>query len=188
MSFYPLLALPDELLVAITSFATLESISRLASTCKTIHRITRDILALQRKYHDEYNLRHDRSTFAVPELLRLAQRDSAVAWHIHHLEIWTLRWSWQDWHDYPERMFISHDGTAPHPTLGPRDTNTQLRKDNVYDPVELVQYEKLLRGSLHLSDEETELWMQRTRDGWDEMLKTLLIALAPGLRSLKFAR
>lgn len=186
MSTRLLLALPDELLVSITAFATLESISRLARTCKTLHRVTRDILTLQRKHHDEYNLSSDRQAVAVPELLRLSLRDPSVAWHIHHLEFWTLRWSWQDWVDYSGRRSTSAD--IRHPNLEPREGSPVLTKDNFYKPGELEHYERLLRELLRLGDEDVELWMQRTCDGWDEVLKTLLISLAPGLKSLKFAR
>lgn len=94
-----------------------------------------------------------------------------------------LRWEWYDW--YGTARF----GFAP-VEIGDLDFESEDRlRETFYKSDELEHYGRLLCDSLHLRDGEVTLWMQRTRDeGWDEVLKTLLIALAPGLRSLKFAR
>lgn len=186
MSTSTILALPEELLIIICSFARPDYLVRLAQTCKTLRRVTRDLLREHRDYEEEYSYCHDRPAMAVPELLRLTVHNRSIAWHIHHLEFWTGRWSWSSWDDWPPGEITTKHGRFR--ALEPQSDHSDLTEETHYEAGELQHYARLLRHVLRLSSEDIELWMERTSKGWDEVLKGLLIALAPGLTSVKFAR
>ncbi|KAK0288875.1 hypothetical protein LTR91_007164 [Friedmanniomyces endolithicus] len=180
MATSPLLSLPEELIAAIAIEVKVDDLLHFALTCQKFHHLVKDRLLVNAVYVGEYSLQHDRLPLTTPKLLRLALSGSDQAWHLRALEHWGLRPEWKKWRTY----FFEHynddpnwpDAFEDHTTL-----NQSFFTDHEYE-----SFESVMRKRLHLSDEETAEWMSKAREGSDEPLKGMLMALAPRLDRANF--
>ncbi|KAK0337061.1 hypothetical protein LTR02_003134 [Friedmanniomyces endolithicus] len=180
MATGPLLSLPEELIAAIASEVKVDDLLNFALTCQRVHNLVKGRLLLNAVYVAEYSLQHDRLPLTTPELLRLALSGSDQAWHIRAFEHWGLRPEWKKWKTYPFDHYNDDpnwpDAFEDHTTL-----NQSFFTDHEYE-----SFERVMRERLHLSDDETAEWMGKTREGSDEPLKGMLMALAPRLDRANF--
>ncbi|GKT75380.1 hypothetical protein ColTof4_07803 [Colletotrichum tofieldiae] len=100
-------------------------------------------------------------------------RDPVVAWHVRSLEIWGPRSTWNAW-----RPFMLEPPDRFDPNARPLQWS--------FDDGERVEYLRLLRDMLHLSEDDISKARQELDIGSDGLLKVLAAALCPRLHGLKY--
>lgn len=183
MASSDLLSLPEELLAEIASYLHAGSIFPFALTCKATYHHVDEALERHRGYHDTYSVSHDRLPLTVPTLLRLAINDPQVGWHIRALDFWGARPSFQKWKTWS--FYHPYGLDDPDDWPEPSEDHSMLDQ-SFYTDDELDTFARLMIMELHLSAEDTEEWMSKLREGWDEPLKGLLMALSPKLDRVNF--
>ena len=180
----PILALPDELYLRIAGLLDPRALLQLALIHHRALRCSQDLLRFHRTWDVKYRIIHDRRPLFVPKLLTEGLLDPrAGLWHLRRFETWGTRLNWGDWDTLDVN---SHDyglGTAGGPVE--RDDNTHL-KASYYSNEILEAMEEVMQTQLFLSETETEKWMDGVRVGSDEVLKGLMMALAPNLHTVIF--
>ncbi|KAF2433075.1 hypothetical protein EJ08DRAFT_694741 [Tothia fuscella] len=190
----PLLSLPNELIITISSYVSPDDIVNLSVACKQLHACTIDTLKLHREYHEKYRVCHDRQPLNIPTLLRTVLSDPLVAWHVRALESWGVRPEWKDWRSWS----LSHGYHNVNSHRDDEPTDEEYKNwpepyedhsgldETFFSSDELVQYEKTMRDQYCLQDVEVEEWMKRMKAGNDEPLRTMLISCAPWIQKAMF--
>ncbi|GKT55329.1 hypothetical protein ColTof3_02668 [Colletotrichum tofieldiae] len=155
----PLASLPSELLIHIIDNVDPASHLDLACTCRAIAHCSVDVLRRHRAARDQWHVTSDLQPSSVPTLLREAMRDPVVAWHVRSLEIWGPRSTWNAW-----RPFMLEPPDRFDPNARPLQWS--------FDDGERVEYLRLLRDMLHLSEDD----IKRSHNGG---------SWAPGFQALR---
>lgn len=187
----PLLSLPEELLCAIAGFVHVDSIVNFSLACTATLRCVRDRLETNQGYHAQHYLRHDRQPLTAPTLLRLAIANPEAAWHIRALEYWDFRPGWHKWKPWSFTWGNPggfDDNEAGEDWPEPAEDHSALGKplDSFFDIHEIYRYVDVMREQFYMNDGDMNDWMQRVREGWDEPLKGMLMALPPKLDRVNF--
>lgn len=175
------LALPVEIVTQIFACTDLESHFNLASTCRYFFSCAEPLLERHKEAHRKYRVVSDLHPLTFPTLLRaivadrVANRDSFEAWHVRSVEIWSERSEWDEW-----RPFMLQA-----PELF--DMNEPLAQW-FYRPEELEEYRKIMRHELHVPDDSLPYYGATTKQGYQSVIQTLVIALSPRLERIKFVR
>ena len=173
-----LLGLPTELIVKFFDEVQPEDHFNGALACKRLYQLSEDVIKWHQLWHGVNSLCSDLLPGDVPRLLDNVLLDPIAAWHIRDLEFWVIRRSWDQWaiddpDDEPEeRGALVKEHGPPRAYVFTKDGNKRLMAC-------LVRH---LGYSEAAANDTMELIMK----GEEEPLKLLLIALAPGLRSVKF--
>ncbi|TVY87956.1 hypothetical protein LAWI1_G005701 [Lachnellula willkommii] len=180
----PILTIPDELYLRIAGLLNPRSLLHFALTNHRALRCSQHLLRRHQIWDAQYRIIHDRRPLFVPALLAEGLLDPrAELWHLRRFESWGTRLSWEDWNTFDVN---SHDwrlGRDGGPVV--RDDNTHLDA-GYYSNKTMKAMEGVMRTQLCLSETETEKWMDCVRAGSDEVLKGLMMALAPNLHTAIF--
>ena len=185
MATSSLLGLPAELVVNIIDELQPGDHLNFAFTCKRLYQLSDDILAHHRKYHVAYSLSSDRYPLTVPNLLEKVLLDPVAAWHIRDLEWWVLRSSQSHWKIFDPGFEESSSSTGV--AREPLDFMTDSAKiAYVFTEDGLNRIQDALVGCVGFSQVRADEFVRRIVTVGDEgPLKLLVVALTPGLRSLK---
>jgi hypothetical protein len=185
MATSSLLGLPAELVVKIIDELQPGDHLNFAFTCKRLYQLTDDILAHHRKCHVAHSLTSDRYPLTVPKLLEKVLLDPIAAWHIRDLEWLVLRSSQSHWKVFDPGFEESSSSAGIAREL----------LDFIADPAKVAyvftedglnRIQDALVGCLGFSQVRADEFVRRIVTGGDEgPLKLLVVALAPGLRSIK---
>ncbi|KAI6880846.1 hypothetical protein KC363_g4404 [Hortaea werneckii] len=189
-------ALPEELIVRISDQVSVDSLVHFALACRITHRCAKPRLIANQRYDEqEQKAQHDRSPLTVPSLLRKIFNEPDASFHWHSLDVWGNRPGWQEWTTWP---------FFPHVFLGSDVLDSDERREmrgpdwpepaedhshldlSFFKPAELDFYAYCMRSKLFLDLDQTQEWMSKVQEGWDEPLKALLVALSPGIRRLNY--
>ncbi|TVY33507.1 hypothetical protein LSUB1_G007696 [Lachnellula subtilissima] len=179
-----ILAIPDEICLRIAGLLDPRALLQFALTHHRALRCSQDLLRRHQTWDVKYQIVHDRSPLFVPKLLTEGLLDPrAGLWHLRRFESWGTRLNWGDWETFDVN---SHDYSLG-PADGPveRDDYTCLNA-SYYSNEILEAMEGVMQRQLFLSETETEKWMDGVRVGSDEVLKDLMMALAPNLHTVIF--
>nr|XP_036585238.1 uncharacterized protein CTRU02_04698 [Colletotrichum truncatum]KAF6795135.1 hypothetical protein CTRU02_04698 [Colletotrichum truncatum] len=170
-------SLPPELLMRIIGFTHPSAHLDLACTCRVMAQCSSDVLRQHQEAHKQ-RVVCDRLPSTVPDLLRriIWAGDGAIfAWHVRSFEFWGTRSNWDDWRPYTLEPPIALDQEVSPLTWS-------------YAEGELEEYMRLMKDELHMEDDHVAMAKLDLEGGRDGILKLLVIALSPHLRSLKHAR
>lgn len=175
----PIQRLPADLILAIYDHIPFSSHFDFASTCKHIALASQRILKRHQDAHSKYATISDLDPATVPLLLRSAYdtTDSLIVWHVRAFEVWRDRVSWKDWHAIDIRV------PRISPESGVSDADA-LRQRVSSDEVQ--RWLEWFRGNTGWNSEATSEVCRLVEEGYDGMLKALLIAKCPRLRDVKF--
>ena len=183
MASCALLSLPEELLAWIASFLQVEIIINFALACKTTHHHVETDLQRHRQYYDLHRICHDRLPLTTPTLLRLAIEDPDAAWQIRTLEFWGARPSFEKWKTWADFRYL-HEEEEEEKADWPEPREDYSTYDEAFfKDGEIETYERLMTQDLRLPSTDVEEWMDKLKNGWDEPLKGMLVALSPKLQS-----
>ncbi|KAF1939191.1 hypothetical protein EJ02DRAFT_263933 [Clathrospora elynae] len=166
--------LATELVHHIISYIRPASHLDFACTCKHILACSTDILKRHHDAHTKYSVSSDLDPTTVPTLLRsvFGYGDPIPAWHVRSLEIWHDRKSWQDWKMLDFQIPLEQDTISP------------LTWD--FMPGELDDYFDALEFGVGAAYDDRDLARTQLEDGYDGILKAILLAYCPRLRDVKF--
>ncbi|TVY32297.1 hypothetical protein LOCC1_G008825 [Lachnellula occidentalis] len=178
------LAIPDELYLRIARVLDPHALLQFALTHKRALRCSQHLLRRHQTWDVQYRIIHDRSPLFVPKLLAEGLLDPrAGLWHVRRFESWGTRLSWGDWDTFDVNSRDYGLGMEGGPVE--RDDNTHLNA-GYYSNKITEAMEEVMQTQLFLSETETEKWMDCVRAGSDEVLKGLMMALAPNLHTVLF--
>lgn len=174
-------SLSTELIYNIIDFIPPESHLDFACACKRIADCSSKILKRHQEAYSKYRVTSDISPTTIPTLLRSAfgRADPTLVWHVRSLEIWYDRTSWRDW----KPLSFNHQ---VHDELIDVDGIAWKTPEN-----ELEEYigdlEDQFDAMIENGDEDIRVEARKQfEDGYDGILKMLLIAYCPRLRDVKF--
>ena len=190
-----LLLLPTELLAHVCSFLPPEDVLSFALSSRACAIGAADILRGLQNIFLEYQTINDEDPVKLLQTLRIVLREEFRAGCIRHIEIGDVKSCWQHWSvnetrqdelpDAVEHASIANLNVEPENYHQTESNQWQL----YYTYEELEEYRRLLRAYIFrnftantLSNEHVSM----LRDGQDDALKLLLIALSPKLESLTF--
>lgn len=181
-----LLGLPVELVIKIIDGIRPEDHLNFALASKRLYQISDDVLKRHQQCHRATSVSSDFHPLTVPQLLKKVIFDPIAAWHIRELEFRVLRNTWEQW--------VAEDPRAENPHSVPEEEPTPdilVDKDNpglaayVLTETGLNEICSRFLAQLGYSIPMVKEVRMRILSGEEESLKLLLLALAPGLRSLK---
>ena len=181
-----LLGLPAELIVKIVYDISPEDHLNFALVSRRLYQLSDDVLKSHRRWHESNSLSSDIYPLTVPQLLQKVFCDPIAAWHIRDLEFWRLRRSWNQW--------IIEDPKSDGDDFRPQGWEPKVLVDEdqpgksayVFTDDGVRQLRHCFVRQLGYSEAVANLSVEQIMRGEEEALKLLLVALAPGLRSLKF--
>lgn len=189
-----LLSLPTELLALVCSFLHPEEVLSFALSSKACAIGATDTLRGLQNIFLEYKTINDEDPVKLLRTLRVVLREEFRAGCIRRIEIGDVKSSWNDWSvvkkGQDELPNAPEDDSPSNLNLEPEISQTESSQwQRHYTYEELEEYRRLLRAYIFrnftantLSNEHVSM----LRDGQDDALKLLLIALSPKLESLTF--
>ncbi|KAI6842049.1 hypothetical protein KC367_g3749 [Hortaea werneckii] len=174
-------ALPEELIVRISDQVSVDSLVHFALACRITYRCAKPRLVANQHYEEQEQMaQHDRLPLTVPCLLRkIFNEPDASSFHWHSLDVWGNRPG--------SDVLDSDEGREMRGPDWPDPAEDHSHLDSsFFTPAELDFYAYCMRSKLFLDPDQTQEWMSKVREGWDEPLKALLVALSPGLRRLNY--
>lgn len=181
-----LLGLPAELIVKIIDDIQPGDHLNFALVSRRLYQISGDVLKSHRRWHESTSLSSDLHPLTVPQLLENIFLDPIAAWHLRDLEFWRLRRSWNQWiiEDPVDEADISTDSDREPELLV--DKHQPGRSAYVFTDNGVDRLRDCFTTQLGYSEAVANVSVEQIMRGEEEPLKLLLVALAPGLRSLKF--
>lgn len=170
-----------ELIYHIIDFIPPESHLDFACTCKKFASYSSKVLKRHQEAYSRYRVASDLSPTTVPTLLRsiFGRADPLLAWHVRTIEVWYERTNWTEWKELRFDQVLHEDD------MDVDCTAWQWQDDELDEYLEDLegQFDGLVEGG---EDEIRMEARQQFEDGRDGILKMLLIAYCPRLRSVKF--
>ena len=188
-----LLNLPSELLDGIIDVLQPGDHFNFAATCKRCYELSKNLLAHHRHCHREYQACSDLLPLTVLRLIRTLASDPIAAWHIRDLEFWGIRSVWSHWKTY---RFDPSWNTQASWNNAQRDVWRGQANSVLADASGLGNTGKIYPGGEEewtrrfektWNGRNYDLELQRLMQGNEEPLRILLCAMAPRIRSLRFA-
>ncbi|KAJ4378961.1 hypothetical protein N0V86_005838 [Didymella sp. IMI 355093] len=173
--------LSTELIYHVIDFIPYEFQVNFALTCKRLADCSSKVLKRHQEAFNKYRVVSDILPTTVPTLLRsiFGRADPILAWHVRSLEVWYDRESWLDWKP------ISFDQPLHEDDMDIDSTPWNWQDDELEEYLEDI--EDQLVALLDGGDEEVFVEArQEFEDGFDGILKALVIAYCPRLRDVKF--
>ncbi|KAK1492678.1 hypothetical protein CCUS01_13955 [Colletotrichum cuscutae] len=143
-----------------------------------IAKCSAGVLRRHRETHDKYGVISDLQPATIPTLLRnvVMHKDPWITWHIRSLEIRGSRRFWEDWRPFnlvwlwPRERF---------------DEDAQPLEWTLEDK-ERAEYMRLFKDIFHPGFDDTCVADQQLDEGYDGILKILLMAICPHLSSVRY--
>ncbi len=174
--------LATELICHILEYLEPPAIHSLALVSRRLAGIATETLRFCRKYHAI----SDQQPATVPFLLRdILQGSARAARRVRSIEIYGTRHDWSQWNDANPYNLIFPEG---HVALPAADAPTQGYGPGFFDETELAGFYHMLVDDLSMDPEEAEELQARIAEGYDTVLKVLLIALCPRLKAVRLVR
>lgn len=166
--------LSTEVVLQIIDFIPPASHLDFACSCKRILACSSDILERHRRAFTDYHVSSDLNPETVPTLLRSAfgYSDPITAWHVRSFEIWYDRKSWEEWKTIKFELPPSDDGES-------EPLSWEFLYEEQEDYLESLEYGNGTSELLEIARVQME-------DGFDGILKAVLLANCPRLRDVKF--
>lgn len=184
MATTTLSSLSDELFLRIVSFLTPPALLSFALSHRRALNCSQRLLTRHQEWDSQFRIIHDRAPLFIPTLLQLGLADpQGELWHVRRFESWGTRLNWSEWDTFDVNKNDGDLGEDGGPWES--DDHTGLTGE-YYDGEYGDAMEELMRDRLYFDEEETRRWMERIREGSDEVLKGLMIALAPNINTVIF--
>ncbi|KAH6642612.1 hypothetical protein C7974DRAFT_105267 [Boeremia exigua] len=173
--------LSTDLIYLIIDFVPPESHLDFACTCKRIAACASGTLKRHQEAYSKYRVASDISPTTIPLLLRSAfgRADPILIWHVRSIEIWHDRTSWLDW------KMLCFDQQLHEACTNVDGTSWKWQDDEIEEYLEDIedQFDAMVENG----DEDIRVEARdQVKDGFDGILKMLLIAYCPRLQDVKF--
>jgi hypothetical protein len=169
----PITSLAVELVHYIFNYVPPASHLDFACTCKYLLACSSDVLKRHQNAQTKYGVSSDLDPVTIPTILRSVSGygDPIPAWHVRSLEIWYERESWDEWKTLDFKNHISQDTSTP--------IAWEYEDDEIDDILKHL-------GPGSSSTEHMEQARTQIANGYDGILKAILLANLPRLRDVKF--
>jgi hypothetical protein len=168
-----IISLAVELVHHILGFVPAASHLDFACTCKYLLSCSSDVLKRHQDAQTKYGVSSDLDPLTVPTLLRSVSGygDPIPAWHVRSLEIWYDRESWDEWKTLDFKNHISQDTSTP--------IAWEYEDGEIDDYLE--HFDLGYSSTRYIEQARTQI-----ANGYDGVLKAILLANLPRLRDVKF--
>jgi hypothetical protein len=169
----PITGLPTELLLHICAFLSDDEILTFALTCRRLYNAASDELQARRSIFHRFKVVDDKDPIELLDKLRQILQDPFKAQCVRSLQFSAMRTTWEDWSG--TRAIQGNSG----------DDNQVWKQYYSYDDLETFRH--LLRTEMFdgfSGNTLTNAHISMLRNGHDDALKILWIALCPRVHTL----